>query len=327
MSANNEKRNLNVMPAASSSTSAQPAKLMNGLTWLLAGLLLIAVVAIIWLLVNKEQADRSSDVVAIVNNEEIMRDQLVEIMSEQEKFNFIDRAIFLTLVDQEAAKKKIKISEEEIERAVDRQLAEINHMFFDEMDFETTLMMQGLTMEGLKEEIRNEPDLLLQLKLEKIFADEIVITDEDIAEYYEENKEMLNYSKQIQASHILVETEELAKSILEQLNQGADFAELAKEHSTDEGTAERGGDLGRFGRGSMVQPFEEAAYNLEIGELSDIVESDFGYHIILLTDKQKMFTIEDDEDILRSYIYETEMRALMENWMEDVRAASDIEIL
>ena len=87
----------------------------------------------------------------------------------------------------------------------------------------------------------------------------------------------------IRASHILVKTEDEAKKILEEIKNGADFAELAKEHSLCPSKRD-GGDLNFFGKGMMVKPFEDAAFALKKGEISEPVETQFGWHLIKLTD-------------------------------------------
>lgn len=117
---------------------------------------------------------------------------------------------------------------------------------------------------------------------------------------------------EIRASHILIElkpgftSEDSAKalekilSIKEKIDMGEDFSELAKEFSDDVGTKNQGGDLGYFSRRMMVQPFDEAAFNLEIGQVSDVVKTQFGYHLIKLTDKRPIKTFAEEKDILKS---------------------------
>lgn len=128
-------------------------------------------------------------------------------------------------------------------------------------------------------------------------AAQISLSDADLKSYYEQNLKRYSVDEQRRASHILLAVakdapaadkaavKEKAEKILTQLRKNpGDFAKLAKEHSQDPGSAERGGDLDFFGKGMMVKPFEEAVYKLKQGEISDIVQSEFGYHIIQLTD-------------------------------------------
>ena len=127
-------------------------------------------------------------------------------------------------------------------------------------------------------------------------AAQIAVTDADIKSYYEQNAKRYSVDEQRRASHILIAVNKdapnadkvaakaKAEKLLVQLRKNpGDFAKLAKENSQDPGSAERGGDLGFFGKGMMVKPFEDAAYKLKQGEISDLVQSDFGYHIIQVT--------------------------------------------
>jgi len=142
------------------------------------------------------------------------------------------------------------------------------------------------------------------------FKDEVIekdpITEEELQEYYELYMFYFTTPLTLQASHILImdpdhtpEKRAEIEAILERLNEGEDFAALAMEYSED-GSAENGGDLGEFTQGQMVAPFEEAAMALEIGEISGIVETEFGFHIILLTGKTEegTQTIEEANDQL-----------------------------
>src|SRR5690606_24013284 len=122
--------------------------------------------------------------------------------------------------------------------------------------------------------------------------------------------------EQVRASHILVDEKAKAEELLAQLKNGADFAELAKEHSKD-GSAAQGGDLDYFGRGRMVAPFEEAAFALNVGEISDVVESQFGFHIIKLTDKKaaETATFEDKKEEIQKTVFDGKLNERMSGYI------------
>jgi len=142
---------------------------------------------------------------------------------------------------------------------------------------------------------------LLYNKLQDLFASRVPTTEE-----------------QVHARHILVETEEEAQSVLARLEAGEDFAALANELSTDESTREDGGDLGWFPQGVMVSEFEEAAFALQPGETSDIVQTSFGYHIILVEGR------EPDHE-LEPYLLEQRRTSALSEWLEEERQSEAVE--
>lgn len=162
--------------------------------------------------------------------------------------------------------------------------------------FENALEMQGLTEESFKRLVK---DSMLK---EAYISEDIEISDEEIEAYYE------NMKKEINARHILVEDEELANDLKAQLDDGADFAELAKENSIDTSAA-NGGDLGFFSIGKLVGPeFENVAFALEENVISDVVETQWGYHIIEVLEiaevEEDIGSLEDNESSIRSLIIE-----------------------
>src|SRR5215467_3908813 len=122
----------------------------------------------------------------------------------------------------------------------------------------------------------------------------VVVPPADVERAYNDNIDQYSTPEQVRASHILLKTEgkddaavkAKAEDILKQAKAGADFGELAKKYSEDEGSAKNGGDLDYFTRGKMVPEFDEVAFTLQPGQLSDVVKSQFGYHVIKLTDKK-----------------------------------------
>lgn len=126
-------------------------------------------------------------------------------------------------------------------------------------------------------------NILKQLNIKKTL-DTVTATEDDAKKFYEENKEKFVRPMTVTASHILVDTEEKADEIYAAIEGGKDFAEAATEFSSCP-SKERGGDLGPFGKGQMVPEFEEAAFAMEVGKVSSPVKTQFGFHIIKLTDK------------------------------------------
>lgn len=140
--------------------------------------------------------------------------------------------------------------------------------------------------EGFLQEVEiNKVNILKNYSLRKVL-DDASVTEEEAADYYDNNKESFKTPESVQTSHILVEDEEMAKEILGEIENGLSFEEAAKKYSTCPSKA-RGGDLGSFSRGKMVPEFEDAAFSMEKGEISEPVKTQFGYHIIKLTDKME----------------------------------------
>ncbi|OPL07360.1 MAG: hypothetical protein AVO33_05485 [delta proteobacterium ML8_F1] len=140
--------------------------------------------------------------------------------------------------------------------------------------------------QAFEEELeRLKGHILKTLKIREIFEG-IDVTDEEVNEYYESNKARFEKPAQVKASHILVKSEDEGLEVLKRLEDGEAFGEVAKAVSTCP-SKEKGGDLGYFGKGQMVPEFEAAAFDLSVGERSGLVQTQFGYHVIELTDKKE----------------------------------------
>lgn len=171
------------------------------------------------------------------------------------------------VVIKQILSEKYEVSQEEVDERI--------QSFKDQMgeQFEAQLAMYGYTNETFADFVKFQ---LLQEKAIKDFE----VTDEEVKAYYDQA------SKELEASHILVDSAEEAQAIYEELRAGGDFAAIAKEKSKDPGSAESGGELGWFTVGTMVTEFNDAAYALEVGEISEPVQSQHGFHIIKLTNKR-----------------------------------------
>lgn len=184
---------------------------------------------------------------------------------------------------------KYKVTDEEIEE----ELATVKEQYGE--NYEAALSQNNLTEEVLKTNIRFT---LLQQKA----TEDVEVTDEEIQKYYDQASQELN------ARHILVEDEATANEIIEKLNAGEDFAELAKEFSTDPGSGQQGGDLGWFTVGTMVPEFNDAAYALKVDEISKPVQTQHGFHIIQVQEKRAVKdygTLEEKKEEIRESIVAT----------------------
>ena len=277
--------------------------------------LILVVVVALAAIVGSSFSSRS-ETVASVDGNKITKDDLYEIMSAQYGGSIVDTLITNKVIELEAEKQGVEISSDAIEEELDAFI----ESYGGEDSFNSALEYSGITLDDFKYDIE------IYLMTKELMSPDIEITEEDMETYFEENKADFAQPEQVRASHILVEDEATAKEVLEKINAGEDFAELAKEYSTD-GSAENGGDLGFFGTGEMVEAFETAAFALEVGEVSDIVETEHGYHIIKVTDKQEAAdaVYEDHKEEIKEILIEEEMNANYSTWLEELKESYDIE--
>ncbi|PWV89376.1 foldase protein PrsA [Paenibacillus cellulosilyticus] len=228
----------------------------------------------------------------------------------------LDGLITYELVNQEAQKQGITVSDADL----DRELDVIKKSMGSEEAFQQALDQYKMTVDDL------HADLLEQAQLRKLLSSQINITDEDVQNYYDQNKASFSTEEQVRASHILVATKEEADAIEKQLKEGADFAALAKEKSLDTGSKENGGDLDFFSKGSMVAEFEDAAFSLKVGEVSEPVKSDYGYHIIKVTDRKEASspTLEEKKEEITDTLTSQKIYELSSTLIQDLRSQAKI---
>ena len=217
----------------------------------------------------------------------------------------LEQATTRALVLGELDRRNAPISEDEVDAEFQRQFIEFLAIFgMEEAEFE--IAFDNGTLEGYqtgdltfdqfidyaKQSVREEFEIQA---VQALIAGPIEHSTEELVAFFQERRSEYDIAEQVHASHILVATEQLARQLLDELEAGGDFAALAQEHSTDTGSGSRGGDLGWFERGRMVAPFDEAAFSLPVGELSDIVQTQYGYHIIWVTEYQPEVKPEYDE--------------------------------
>jgi len=251
----------------------------------------------------------NKDIVAKVNDEVITKEELYNSLVKENGVQVLETLITEKIIELEAKKQNISVSQED----VDAEINEIMEGYGGEEAFKQALEYYGYTMDDIKRNIT------INTKIKKLVEPSITITEEEMKEYFEKNKDSFDQEEQVKARHILVDTEEEAKEIKGKIDAGEDFAELAKEYSKDEGSKAAGGSLGYFGRGRMVASFEEAAFSLEIGEVSEPVKSDFGYHIIKVEDKKeaKEANYEESKEKIKDIILEDKLPEAYQNWYQE----------
>lgn len=216
------------------------------------------------------------------------RHQVAPALRERLKDNIVRRLVDAELIAQEAKKLGVTVVEEEFQK----EWEEHRKRYGSDDSFQSFLDRSGMTVEDLQAQYRHN---LLREKLFAKVTEKLDVTEKERKEFYEQNKGRYDNPEQVRASHILIrvkpdatpEEKEVAiakaTDLVKQARQkGADFAALATEHGEDP-TKDRGGDLGFFGRGRMVKPFEDAVFAMKDGQVSDVVETSFGYHVIKRT--------------------------------------------
>jgi peptidyl-prolyl cis-trans isomerase C len=206
-------------------------------------------------------------------------------------------------------------------------------MVLDQMISEKLLIQEAKNM-GLEEDKdvleqikKMTEQILVQVLIEKEILDKIKVNDEEVSQYYEQNKGSFTEKEQVHLYNILLESEEEAQDILEQLKAGGDFSEIAKETSTGPSAAQ-GGDLGYLTKGTIIPEIEEVVFALEVEELSEVVKTDFGFHILKITEKkpETVKTLEEvKEDIIQTLL-PAKQKESFENLLEELKGKVEIEI-
>jgi peptidyl-prolyl cis-trans isomerase C len=169
--------------------------------------------------------------------------------------------------------------------------------------------------------------LIVETYLKKKVEQEAQVSDADLKKFYDENKDKFKTGEQVRASHILVKTEKEAQDILAQLKNGAKFEDLAKKYSTD-ATAAKGGDLGWFSKGAMVPEFDKVVFGLKEGQLSGIVKTQFGYHIIKVTGVRPAGVRAYDEvkEQIKSTLLPSKQQEIFQKMKEDLKKNAKVSI-
>ncbi len=214
------------------------------------------------------------------------------------------------MIDEMVLEDKYKVTDKEIEKETEKIKEELG----GEDAFKQALEQNGLSDEKqLKERIKS---MLLN---EKAATEGVKISEDEMKKTFDEK-----YKTEVKASHILVEDEKTAKEVQKKLNEGGDFAKLAEEYSKDPGSKSKGGDLGFFGKGAMVPEFDKVAFTLEKGKTSELVKSDYGYHIIKVTDKREN-KFEDKKEQIEQELKQQKAKPITEI-LESLKKKADVKV-
>lgn len=279
-------------------------------------------------------------VVAKINGEEIKKEEFMKIFEvfkvqyeqqfgtdvwerETEGKKFIDvvrEKLLNMIVDEKLQVKKaeelgITVTDDEVNAEIEK-----SRKYFDtEEEFNEFLKGQSMDLEYFKQSMKKE---LMINKLTDKLTEKVAVSDEDVKAYYDANQgEFIS----VKASHILLDSKEEAEKILQRVKAGENFNELANQNSKDPSAKQNSGELGYFKHGDMVEPFENAAFAMNPGEISDIVQTDFGFHIIKVEDK-KLEKFEDVKEQIKSSLLSDKKNSEYQKVLEEMRKNVKIEL-
>lgn len=290
--------------------------------------------------------------VAVVNGKVITREDLDREMSVARKryarmgrtlagpevpkmeARVLESLIDRELLYQEAVKSGIHIDDQ----TVNNELTTLKKRFSNEAAFQKALRDADLSEADVQTQIRR--GMTIQKFIDDRFVNKISVTPKEVKSYYDNHRQMFTRPEEVRASHILIKVDPKAdektklkarrelEGIQKKLLAGEDFAALARKYSQGPSAA-RGGDLGYFRRGQMVPPFEKAAFSLKTGEVSDIVVTRFGYHLIKVTGRKPAGIIpyEKVKDKLGEFLKEQKVRKAIDLHMEELKKDAKIERL
>ncbi|WP_242247391.1 peptidylprolyl isomerase PrsA [Bacillus cereus group sp. BfR-BA-01523] len=191
---------------------------------------------------------------------------------------------------------KYKVSDEEAKKQVEAAKEQMGDKF-----------KVALEQVGLKNEDELKERMKPEIALEK--AIRATVTDKDVKD---------NHKPEMKVSHILVKDEKTAKEVKEKINNGEDFTALAKQYSEDTGSKEQGGEIAGFAPGQTVKEFEEAAYKLDAGQVSEPIKTSYGYHIIKVTDKKELKPFDEVKDTIRKDLEQQRLQDATGKWKQQV---------
>ena len=318
------------------------------ITWLSAIAVALVLSTAEWPASAADKKQSSEDKVAVVNGAVITRtdfDRAVSFAKQralqtgkpvddaQLNRGVLEQLIGTALLYQESKKEGIKVDQ----KAVDERLEQWKKQFPNEEEYKKAMSNANLSVPQMKQDITK--GMTIEKFIVERFVDKTTVPEKEIKAYYESRLNLFKQPEQVKASHILIKVDPKAKEsekedalkkirdIQKKQVKGDDFAKLAKEYSQGPSNA-KGGDLGYFKRGQMVPAFEEVAFKLKPGEVSDIVKTRFGYHLIKVVDKKPESTVpyEEIKDRLGQYLKQEKVQKEIKQLVEKLRKEAKVEM-
>ena len=265
------------------------------------------------------------------------------------KPQILDKMIADFLLENALKKEKVQVADADLDTALEEMVQQTltgNSLTREQLN--SQLKARGTSLQDYLTKIKANPEFVESIRMKKFietgFAKELAVTEKDIKDHYQKNlKTQYSQPEMVRASHILAsvldetrkpksdEEKIKAKQKIEEVqkelkNPGADFAELAKKYS-DCPSKNRGGDLNFFKREGMVAPFSAAAFSMKTGQISDVVETKFGYHIIKVTDRKetKSFSLDEVKDKIRLELKSRKIQQVTQKYISDLKENAKIE--
>jgi peptidyl-prolyl cis-trans isomerase C len=290
------------------------------------------------------------DVIARVNGENVTRQEFQEFVQnletragghvpaeqrDQVYRRVLDQIVGYKLLQQEAKARKVAVPDAEVEA----RISEIKKQFPSEDVFMQMLVERKMTVDQMRSDAR--ADMAIGKMIETEIATKVAVKPEQVQDFYDKNPDQFKEQERVRASHILIavpqdadaaakaQARAKAEQVLKDVKAGKDFAALAKEHSQDPGSAVNGGDLGFFQQGQMVGPFNDVAFSLKPGTTSELVETQFGYHIIKVAEKQpsRAVPLEEVRSKLEEFLANQNREEQTEAFVKALRSKGKVEIL
>jgi parvulin-like peptidyl-prolyl isomerase len=242
-----------------------------------------------------------------------------ESVSDEERKMLLENLIENALLREESKSRGLTVTDD----MVNAQLEQLYSRYGGKEKLEQMLANSPVSLDEVAENIRH--DMAGQLAAEDEIQKNLSISDEDLEQFYEQNKDKIKSGEAFRAQHILIKDdkdtpEETAAKLHTQIQEGSSFDELAKEHS-DCPSGQKGGDLDWFGKGQMVPAFESALLKLDVGEVSEPVKTDFGYHIIKKTDHrpEKELSFDEAKDQIKEFLAREKGKKIVADLVSNLR--------